>query len=381
MSSPSPLTICLCIQLSLCLLGSNASVGTSLWGKKGQFGIRPCLWQLDSKVVVPALTELSVCILLRHNIAAKWTAFVYKAPGGIDVELGIRGTTTQLTVLLFGVEQTLESNLRLKEWYSVCLTWSSQAQRLRVYINNTILGEAPVNRTLAQRLAPNGTLTLGVSHNVDANGKVQPETENDLIGEIGLFRIWAREWNAEDLRRQSCADGDVVSWDLRHWTHDCFPVPDNSLYCAWSLYKIKMWTLASGNCSVTLVGVTRNWLESIFPHNISVHDISVSSPSHICRVVNNSAALHVQQPQGSRALSDSTCDMCFSCEVYVNVDPAANVGEVQTDITARLSLPFFYNFLNLTADPSSISILPAELFPMTEPSTTVSTGVTTSGKG
>lgn len=181
--------------------------------------------------MVPALTELSVCILLRHNIAAKWTAFVYKAPGGIDVELGIRGTTTQLTVLLFGVEQTLESNLRLKEWYSVCLTWSSQAQRLRVYINNTILGEAPVNRTLAQRLAPNGTLTLGVSHNVDANGKVQPETENDLIGEIGLFRIWAREWNAEDLRRQSCADGDVVSWDLRHWTHDCFPVPDNSLYC------------------------------------------------------------------------------------------------------------------------------------------------------
>ncbi|GLD70356.1 adhesion G-protein coupled receptor G4-like isoform X3 [Lates japonicus] len=246
MSSPSPLTICLCIQLSLCLLGSNASAGTSLWGKKGQFGIRPCLWQLDSKVVVPALTELSVCILLRHKIAAKWTAFVYKAPGGIDVELGLRGTTTQLTVLLFGVEQTLESNLRLREWYSVCLTWSGQAQRLRVYINNTILGEAPVNRT--QRLAPNGTLTLGVSHNVDANGKVQPETGNGLI----------------------------------------------AIPAAWLIIQL----------------------------------------------------LYM-------------CDnLSFSCEVYVNVDPAANVGEVQTDIAARLSLPFFYNFLNLTADPSSINILP-----------------------
>lgn len=48
----------------------------------------------------------------------------------------------------------------------------------------------------------------------------------------------------------------------------------------------------------------------------------------------------------------------FSCEVYVNVDPAASVEVVQANITALLSLNFFYDFLNLTADHNSISILP-----------------------
>lgn len=48
----------------------------------------------------------------------------------------------------------------------------------------------------------------------------------------------------------------------------------------------------------------------------------------------------------------------FSSEVYVKVDPAANVGVVQANITALLSLTFSDNLLTLTSDPDSISILP-----------------------
>lgn len=50
--------------------------------------------------------------------------------------------------------------------------------------------------------------------------------------------------------------------------------------------------------------------------------------------------------------------LSFSCEVYVKVDPAANVGAVQANVTALLSLTFSYDLLNLTSDPDSISIRP-----------------------
>ncbi|XP_069388135.1 adhesion G-protein coupled receptor G6 isoform X2 [Paralichthys olivaceus] len=384
MDSRSPLTVCLYIQLSVSLLGSTASSTTSLWGKKVQLNGRPCPWQLQPGVTVPALKELSVCLLLCRNIATEWTGFVYKAPGGRRIELGLGGSGSHLTVWLFGKRELLLWELKVKEWSSVCLTWSGRARRLRTYINGTLLHEA-VNLEPPQILAPNGTLTLGISHNVNANGEVQPESGNNLLGEIGRFRVWSREWSAEELRRQSCADGDVVRWDQQQWKHSCPPVPDNSLHCAWSLYKIKMWIFIvhatePRNCVVSAEGVTRGWLESIFPHNISVHDISVSSPSHSCPVVNDSAALHVQKPQGSTASPDSPCDKCFSCEVYVNVDPAASVEAVQAEITALLSLTFSNNFLNLSADPNSIMVLPVESFPVvTEPPTAVSTAATTSG--
>ncbi|KAM7389250.1 hypothetical protein PAMP_023240 [Pampus punctatissimus] len=228
--SLSFLTICLCIQLSLCVLGST-SASTSLWGKKLQFRARPCVWQLHPDVAVPALKELSVCVGLRRSHATTWTGFVYKAPGGRNIELGLGGTGAKLSVWLFGEDFHIERELKLHEWYSVCLTWSGQAQRLRIYVNGDSQHEASVNPIKPQQLAPNGTLTLGVSHYIDANGNVQEESGKTLLGEIGLFRMWAREWSAEELRRQSCADGDVLSWDLRYWKYNCPPEPDNSLHC------------------------------------------------------------------------------------------------------------------------------------------------------
>ncbi|XP_037635374.1 adhesion G-protein coupled receptor G6 [Sebastes umbrosus] len=375
--------ICLCLQL----LGSTTSASTSLWGKKLPFKSRPCMWQLQPDVVVPALEELSVCMLLRRTYETQWTGFDYKAPGGIRTELGLRGTKTQLTAWLFGEEHSLKWDLKLHEWYSFCVTWSGPARRLRIYINGTSQLKAPLSSvTRPLQLAPNGTLTLGVSHYVNTEGELQPQTGTNLLGEIGLFRMWAREWSAEELMEQSCADGDVVRWDLQQWKHNlhCPPEPDNDLRCAWSLYKIKMWTFIvpatePGKCSVSLEEVTRNWMENIFPHNISVHNIHVSSPSRSCHVVNNSAA---QPPQGSRALSNSTCDKCFNCEVYVNVDPAANVEVVQARIASLLTSTFSYDFLNLTADPNSISILPVELLPpVSEPLPTVSTGAPSSETG
>lgn len=213
------------------LLFLAVSASPSLWGKKVVFDLWPCVWHLGPEAVVPALEELSVCVLFRRNYLTDWTGFVYKAPGGRNIELGLGGRGGKLVAWLFEKEWRLDEDLPLHIWHSVCLTWSGQDQRLRVYINGSSHLEAPVNTTLTHRLAPNGTLTLGMSHNVDVNGKLKPENGNSLMGEIGRFRMWTREWSAEEMRRDKCADGDVVSWDLRHWSHSCPLQNDNMLHC------------------------------------------------------------------------------------------------------------------------------------------------------
>ena len=213
---------------STCVLFSGASASSSLWGKKITIRDNKCVWQLQPGTVVPALQELSVCVLLRITARILWTGFVYKAPAKSEIELGLQGTDEHLDVLLFETRHRLETKLNLSQWYSVCLTWSGQAQRLQVYINGSIHYNATVDR---QQLAPGGTLTLGVSHFADS-GIVKPESGNNLIGEIGRFRMWDREWSAKELSGPSCADGDVLRWDMKQWKHDCRPPePDHTLHC------------------------------------------------------------------------------------------------------------------------------------------------------
>lgn len=210
-----------------------ASVGTSLWGDKLLFNGPPCLWQLQPNVLVPALSELSVCTLLRLTLGTEWTGFVYKAPQKQHIELGLGGTPTELTTWLFGKEYPVPMELKLNEWYTICITWSDQDQEMGVYVNGLVVLETHLapEEGLHHQLAQNGTLTLGVSHFISVNGELRPESGNKLLGEIGLFKMWGRKWSAEELIRQNCAEGDVVGWDLQQWKHNCLPEPDSSLHC------------------------------------------------------------------------------------------------------------------------------------------------------
>lgn len=194
------------------------------------------MWQLQPGVV-PALEELSVCMLLRLNFATPWTGFVYKAPGQRGIELGLQGSRAHLSVWLFGKEQRLKAELKPHEWYSICLSWCSHEQTLQVMINSTSRARVSLSSFQPKRLAPGGTLTLGASHYVDASGEVKAESGSNLLGEISLFRMWANKRMAQELGEQSCIDGDVVSWDTKQWKYSCLPVTDSSLHCG--RYNIK----------------------------------------------------------------------------------------------------------------------------------------------
>lgn len=89
----------------------------------------------------------------------------------------------------------------------------------------------PVTPPLSCKLAPNGSLTLGLGHTIyDGNLKIIPYS--GMLGIISLFRMWGRERSEEEVTSLSCTEGDLVKWVWDHWdTVSWDPVPDTSLKC------------------------------------------------------------------------------------------------------------------------------------------------------
>lgn len=177
------------------------------------------------------MNELSVCSLVRLNHRGPWTGFVYRAPEEGNIELGLQGTRSSLDVWLLGKKVRVETKLEQNQWYSICITWSSQAQRLHVYINGINQSKLSAGPSRPRPLALNGTLTLGVSHYVNAARRVMMEDGSELPGEIGRFRMWSRERSPEELSGRICEDGDALNWDPEQWRYGCSPEHDQHFRC------------------------------------------------------------------------------------------------------------------------------------------------------
>ncbi|XP_077433424.1 adhesion G protein-coupled receptor G4a [Vanacampus margaritifer] len=333
-----------------------------MWGKKIHFGLRPCLWQLHPDTVMPPLRNLSVCMQLRITYDTKWTAFIYKAPGSRHVELGLGGTREWMLVWIFGQAWYLDEGLNVNQWYSVCLTWSAGSSRLRLFLNGTMhIDVSTANVSAKQHLAPNGTLTLGVSHYVDSSGAVKVEKGNNLLGEIGQFRLWAGEWSGEELGRRTCADGDVVSWDLRQWKHDCSLEEDDNLQCAlhatckylsFSL-EVNIVVEPASNVQVVQTNISK-WLSGTFsngsliltaePNSIRVlplkEKLGVNGTTLVLNVAiaeGGRSELHLENDTTSWAPPDMTnCSLLASLSdlenITVTTDNAADVVDIIQDL-------------------------------------------------
>lgn len=210
--------------LSVLSLPLDGSVGFSLLVKKTKLNDPPCFWKLKPGTGVHALNELSVCALVRLKRRGQWTGFVYKAPEGENIELGLQGTSSSLDVWLLGEKVHVKTKLEQNQWYSICITWSSQALvRLHIYINGINQSKISAGPYLPRPLALNGTLTLGVSHDVDSPRRVMTEDSSEPLGEIRRFRMWSKEWSPEELSGRNCADEDALDWDPEQWRYGCSP--------------------------------------------------------------------------------------------------------------------------------------------------------------
>ncbi|KAL7863234.1 hypothetical protein SRHO_G00122180 [Serrasalmus rhombeus] len=308
----------------------------SLWGQKVAFLGRSCYWQLSKTCTVPPLEELSVCVdLWRQITTSAWTAFVYKKPGELGIELGLAGKGGNLKAWLFGNEWTVAYDLPLQNWHTVCLTWSNHARRFQLIVNGSVGLSSKLNDLAPSTLVPNGTLTLGVSHSF-VGGVMNFETGTNFMGEITMFRMWQQELNPQQLAEWKCVSGNVVTWSKNDWEYQgCSPITDNRLKCEWSKYRINMKLSITQKASGDLNGneskaIVLKWLESILPQNTLVNSLFLSS-------------------------------LRFSCVVYVTVSPHATIDETQDELWTLLIHTYNHSDLTvLQTDPASLNILPVE---------------------
>lgn len=209
----------------------GGSVGVSLQGEKTKLEEDLCYWKLQPGTESRAIDELSVCALIRLNHRSPWTGFLYTAPGEKNFELGLQGTSSSLDVWLLGQKVRVETKLELHQWYSICITWSGRAHRLHVYINGISQSRVSRGPPQSRPLATNGTLALGMFHEVDAGRQVTMEDGGEVLSEIGQFRMWKRERSPEDLSGAICGDEDALNWDAEKWRYGCSPQPDQRFGC------------------------------------------------------------------------------------------------------------------------------------------------------
>lgn len=173
-----------------------------------------------------------MCVDLRRWIpTAAWTAFVYNKPGGHKIELGLAGIGGNIKAWLFGEEWMIAHYLPFQSWHTVCLTWSNHYRKFQMIINGTVYLNSKVNDLIPSSLAPNGTLTLGVSHRI-VGGVMDFETGTNFVGEMTLFRIWGLVLTPQQLIDLKCISGNIVTWSMNNWEYNsCPPINDHRLKC------------------------------------------------------------------------------------------------------------------------------------------------------
>lgn len=220
-----------------CALCTPECSSVSLWGKMADFTGDCSYWQLSPDLSIPALEELSVCVHLKqHMNTPAWTAFMYRHPDGLQAELGLAGQEGLVHTWLFGMRWSAPLHLPLGHWHYICITWSGASHQPALYVNGTSVdvtahaNKSPLSPSCC-RLAPHGTLTLGVSHYF-IQGEMHVENDTNLNGSVSLFRVWGQARTPEQVSDLSCTEGDVVRWDAVDWlTLSCPPVPDSHLQC------------------------------------------------------------------------------------------------------------------------------------------------------
>ncbi|XP_022539969.2 adhesion G-protein coupled receptor G4 [Astyanax mexicanus] len=369
---------CLSVFVQVWILGSSfvclASTNPSLWGQKAAFLGHSCYWQLSQTCNVPSLQELSVCVDLWRQIVTSWTAFVYKKPGELDIELGLAGKGGNLKAWLFGTEWTVAYDLPLQQWHTVCLTWSNRSRELQLIVNGTVGLRAHVHDSAPSNLAPNGTLTLGVSHSV-IGGIMDIETGTNFIGEMTMFRMWRQELSPQQLVDLKCVSGNVVTWSRNDWEYPgCPPVTDNKLKCEWSKYQINMKLSITQKVSGEQNGneskaIVQKWLESILPPSVLVNSVFLSSISQTYH--SDCILCETNNIEAKETSNISYKEERFRCWVYVTVSPQAAVDETQQRLWTLLSLTYKHSDLTvLQTDPASLDILPVAIIPEIEQNST-----------
>ncbi|XP_051258099.1 adhesion G-protein coupled receptor G4 [Dicentrarchus labrax] len=368
------------VFITLSLLSGPASTmerisGFSLWGNVADFNINCSHWSLKPQVSIPALHELTVCFNLKFKVMASlpWTAFMYRHPELKYPELGLEGKLGHLVVWLFGTKWTATLvDLRVSNWYSLCLTWTHTKDRPALYINGNSVDikaahdveTTPSISPSCCKLAPNGTLTLGAPH-ILVNGNIRIIPFTGLLMKLSLFRLWGRERSKQEVTSLKCTEGDLVKWEGGDWdiTGTCAPLPDSSLECEWSIYEVRLMFVIfryDGNNTelYTVRDIARHWLRDVLPSSIYLYNVSVFEVSRSS--TDDDSLVKTAHEDGRVRWAPS--NNRFNCLVHVTIVPSLDVAAVKKEMHTELGRPYEdpSGLLQLLIDAGSIHTTPVE---------------------
>ncbi|CAM4729996.1 unnamed protein product [Leuciscus chuanchicus] len=294
-------------------------------------------WLLKNERTIPQdLKELSVCVNIKRKInSAQWTAFTYLHPDKTRIELGMKGSGSNLNIIMFGRVWTKSSVVSLDNWHSVCMTWSKSMTEPKVYVNGSKVDLKAQSTETAlypdyHRVAAGGTLTLAVAHNF-SNGEMNIETGKELKGSLSLFRVWKHERTAEDISGLTCTDGDVLHWEEQIWDNvmHCKPIQDITQQCDWRYYEVKL----------------------VF---IILREDGSKTSTEDAREV-------AHQWEGTmNLLATSPGASQFDCLAHLNVIPSADVGQIQDELSEILAKRHKIDHYEIITSPDAIFIYPIE---------------------
>ncbi|CAJ1063563.1 adhesion G-protein coupled receptor G4 [Xyrichtys novacula] len=342
-------------------------------GQRGRLHLR--VQPLESKTSHLNPRPSGVHGLLQHQVLATspWTAFMYRHPDAQYAELGLGGKWGHLVVWLFGVEwTTAKMTLQVSEWHALCLTWKHTKDRPALYIDGKQVEIWSAHRSNTsynnRKLAPNGTLTLGVSHCL-VDGNINIISFTRLLGNLSQFRLWGQEQEVTSVR---CTEGDLVKWERDNWdTQICAPLTDPSLQCEWSFYKVRlMFAIIRSDGNKTELyrarDIAHKWLRKVLPTSIYLPRVSVFE---VPRSSTEDGLLNTTHVDGQMRWAPPNDR--FYCLVHINVIPPLDVAAVQIEMHTNLRTPYYEpsSQLQLLTDPDSIHTTPVESFTATTVST------------
>ncbi|KAK7125793.1 hypothetical protein R3I93_021229 [Phoxinus phoxinus] len=336
-------------------------------------------WLLKKEHKIPDLKELTVCVNIKRKISnSHWTVFTYLHPDKTRIELGMKGSGSDLHIIMFGRVWTKSSVVSLENWHSVCMTWSKSMTEPKVYVNGSnvdIKAESRETALYPDSVATGGTLTLAVAHNF-SNGEMNIETGRELKGSLSLFRVWKRERSAEEISGLTCTDGDVLHWEEQIWDNDmnCKPLRDSTQQCDWCYYEVKLVFIIfreDGNKTSTqdarevahqwlthVMGEVHLWETYIYLHKVMVQPLGGLHTRSSRNAEEGTMNLFATSPGASQ----------FDCLAHLNVIPSADVGKIQDELSEILAKRHKIDHYEIITKPEAIFIYPLEdLSPDTTP--------------
>ncbi|XP_040920037.1 adhesion G-protein coupled receptor G6 isoform X4 [Toxotes jaculatrix] len=273
----------------------------SISGGNGQ------VMEVSNSVSIPELSQLTLCFEVQRNSQKQkeWLFTYYDSSS--NVLLGLGSNVGSMTMIVNGVECSIESIMSSAEFTSsmksFCVLWTSSNGRVAVYFNRNYWAK---------------TCSTFTGLTVPAGGRFRLGGQQGFDGNIYNLRLWDYAMTVPQLQALTCDTvGNVIDWDNSHWTIpsslaqtdaslSCSVSPPSStplttscdspgLGCPEELFYRISFVVDDGASALTHSDVERAvalWINQTFQnwtHSVSIANISVqtggSPTSYTCQAL------------------------------------------------------------------------------------------------